>query len=58
MLHPSDMVGHHFLVSTQTNEGPFQRLVRAFDEEDALEQVVTYLASEGIPHGDLQIQKF
>lgn len=58
MLKPSDMVGNHYLVSTQTEEGTYQRLVRAFDEDDAIEQVVAYLASEGIPYGDVTTQKF
>lgn len=58
MLYPSDMVGNHYLVTTQTDEGPYQRLVRAFDEEDAIEQVLAYLSSEGILHGDVTTQKF
>lgn len=58
MLNPRDMVGIHFLVSTETEEGTYQRLVRAFDEEDAIEQVVAYLASEGIHYGDVTTQRF
>lgn len=58
MFRPSDLVGDHFLVTTQTPQGPFQRLVRALYEEDAIEQVVAYLASEGIQHGAVTTQKF
>jgi len=58
VIYPSDMVGHHFLVTTQTPEGPYQRLVRAFDESDAIEQVLAYLSSEGISHGDVTTRKF
>lgn len=58
MLNWGDLVGNHYLVSTQTEEGVYQRLVRAFYEEDAIEQVVAYLASEGIQYGDVTTQKF
>lgn len=58
MLNPSDMVGQDFLVTTQTDHGPFQRLVRAFDETDAIDQMLAYLQSEGIPHGSMSTQPF
>lgn len=58
MLNPRDMVGIHYLVSTQTEEGTYQRLVRALYEEDAVEQVVAYLVSEGVHYGDVTTQKF
>lgn len=57
-MNPRDMVGQHFLVMAQTPEGPFQRLVLAFDEQDALEQVLAYLASEEIPYSDITTRHF
>lgn len=58
MLRPSDMVGRQYLVTAQTDLGKYQRLIKAFDEEDAREQLITYLVSEGIPHHDVTIQPF
>lgn len=57
-MNPRDMVGHHYLIVTETPEGPFQRLVIAFDEEDAIEQVVAYLDSEGIAYGEIVTRHF
>lgn len=58
MLRPSDLVGRQFLVTAQTPMGCYQRLIKAFDEHDAREQMTTYLDSEGIPHTDVTIQPY
>lgn len=58
MLRPSDLVGRHFLVTAETPMGAYQRLIKAFDEQDAREQMLSYLDSEGIPHGDVTIQAY
>jgi hypothetical protein len=58
MLRPSDMVGRQFLVTAQTEMGVYQRLIKAFDEQDARDQMLAYLQSEGIAHHDVSIQPF
>ncbi len=58
MFDPSELVGHHFLITAVTDCGPYQRLVKAFDEDDALEQVVGYLHSEGIRYEELTTRRF
>lgn len=58
MLYPSDLVGHHYLVTAATDQGPYQRLVQAFDEQDAIDQVTAYLASEGLQWGDVTTRLF
>ena len=58
MLRPSDMVGRQFLVTAQTAMGQYQRLIKAFDEQDARDQMIAYLTSEGIPHSHVSIQPF
>ncbi len=58
MLRPSDLVGRQFLVQAQTPMGVYQRLIKAFDAQDAREQMMAYLTSEGIPYHDVSIQPF
>lgn len=58
MLRPSDMVGRQFLVTAETPMGRYQRLIKAFDAQDARDQMIAYLTSEGIPHTDVSIQPF
>jgi beta-lactamase superfamily II metal-dependent hydrolase len=52
------MVGRQFLVTAQTEMGVYQRLIKAFDEQDARDQMLAYLKSEGISHHDVSIQPF
>jgi hypothetical protein len=58
MLRPSDLVGRQFLVKAQTPMGVYQRLIKAFDAQDARDQMMAYLTSEGIPYRDVTIQPF
>lgn len=51
MLRPRDLGGIDYIIRAETNEGQIHRIYRAFDREDALEQLINYCRSE-----DLRLQ--
>lgn len=58
MIRPSDLVGRQYLATVQTPMGEYRWLIKAFDEQDARDQLLSYLNSEGIPHSHVTIQAF
>lgn len=55
MLTPRDFVGIEFLVRVLTPYGPIQRWIRAFDRDDATEQMLEYCLAEDIPPLEFQV---
>lgn len=51
MLRPRDLGGIDYIIRAETEEGRIHRIFRAFDREDALEQLINYCRSE-----DLRLQ--
>ncbi|HEY4510751.1 MAG TPA: hypothetical protein VJG29_00050 [Candidatus Paceibacterota bacterium] len=47
MLRPRDFVGVEYFVSVKTDYGDIWRRIVAFDQEDALAQLIAYCEEEG-----------
>lgn len=48
MLRPRDLGGIDYIIRAETAEGSIHRIFRAFDREDALEQLINYCRSEAL----------
>ena len=45
-LTPKDYVGNEYFVSVNTDQGELNRIIIAFDKEDALDQIKEYCHAE------------
>ena len=51
-MQPSELVGRDYFVSVWTTSGRLQKEIKAFDADDAREQMALYMAREGFKIAD------